>query len=89
MPRQTHGTVIGISKNRSRIAVELDTNNISVMDIYNPKCFEIDHILFGPLDVLGGYFVFNQTAQAEYFVYVEATCCDHETAQRHLLHTLN
>ncbi|WP_048908673.1 hypothetical protein [Shewanella baltica] len=85
MPKQKHGTVIGISQSRGRIAVELDTGNISVMDIYNPKSFEIGHIIFGPFDALGGYFVFNKTAQAEYFVYVEATCCDLETAQQHLV----
>ncbi|MEI8603248.1 hypothetical protein P4S55_22445 [Shewanella sp. PP-Sp27a-2] len=85
MPNKTNGTVIDISQNCGRIAVKLDNGNISVMDIYNPNSFEIDHIIYGQLDVLGGNFIFNKTTQAEYFAYVEATCCNLETAQRHLL----
>ncbi|AVI68238.1 hypothetical protein CKQ84_21715 [Shewanella sp. WE21] len=85
MSKKTYGTVIEISQNCGRIAVKLDNGNISVMDIYNPKSFEIGHIIYGQLDVLGGYFIFNKTTQAEYFAYVEASCCNLETAQQQLL----
>jgi hypothetical protein len=81
MSNKTYGTVIAISTNSCRIAVKVFFGGISIMESYNPSCFEVNHEIYGSLEQEGGHFIYNKTLKAEYYAFIEATDFDLQTAK--------
>jgi hypothetical protein len=87
MNLNTYGTVIGINKKCSRIAVKLHDGDISVMDVDKLSSFAINHVLYGLLNKETKQLIFNKTEQTTHYITIEATGCNFETAHSFLFST--
>jgi hypothetical protein len=82
-----YGTVIGINKQCSRIAVKLHDGDISVINVDDLSDFAINHVLYGLLNKEKKQLIFNKTEQTAHFITIEATGCNFETAHSFLFST--
>lgn len=80
----THGIVIGINLYSSRIAVKVDSGDISILEVEDTSEFEINDVIYGALEQEGDNLIFNKTDDAEQSVYIQATGCNDKIAKYHL-----
>jgi hypothetical protein len=83
----THGTVISINLYTSRIAVKVDSGDISILEVEDTSEFEINDIIYGALEQEGDNLIFNKTDENEHDVYIQATGCNFRTAHSFLSST--
>lgn len=83
--KNTHGTVIAVNKQTSRIAVQVHDGDISILDAESLTDIELDHVIYGPLEYEAEDEMFNKTEQIQIHARVEATGCDLKTAKYHLI----
>jgi hypothetical protein len=70
------GKVRAINQQKGFIAVETDSNEFSVFELLGGYDVEIDDVISGDLESLGGETVINKTQSEELDVFIQDSHCD-------------
>ncbi|GAB1059897.1 hypothetical protein [Shewanella algae] len=82
--RNEYGVVIAIHRKRGMVAVSIEGTGITVFNVVDSYDIELNDVVYGPLDYVGGQTIFHPAKRQEIQVVVEATGCTEKNFRHHM-----
>ncbi|MCH1926893.1 hypothetical protein L9G74_18945 [Shewanella sp. C32] len=83
--RNEYGRVIAINQKRGMVAVSIEDTGISVFNVVDCYDFQLNDIVYGPLDYVGGQTIFHPAEKYQVQVFIEATGCTEKNFRHYML----